>query len=373
MAASPEQRIEILDPIRGIAILMVFVFHSLGAAFGQDHLAWAEGSWWRSFAASPSFLSLLPVTFGWAGVAVFFVVSGFCIHFSFARRPDWRGYFRRRFFRIYPPYLAVLLFFALLCPTSRLRFASWQDAGQLLSHIGLLHNLGETTFFGINPSFWSIAVEAQLYLLYPFLLSLARRFTWPRALLILGLVEAALRLTDGLLFAVRGTGLPIWLAGSPLTFWFSWSLGACLAERHLNNEKLVVPRGFVWILALAVVVSKLVKPLSSLPFLFAALLAAAAMAGLMNRPDRELPLPGFLNRHLRKAGVWSFSLYLLHQPLLHLVTWGTAKAAPGVSFHPLVLFVFCLSTWFLMLPLARLCYRYGELPSIALGRRLQQP
>ena len=48
------------------------------------------------------------------GVAIFFVVSGFCIHLSFRRGApgDWRGFFIRRFFRIYPPYFLAVLIFA---------------------------------------------------------------------------------------------------------------------------------------------------------------------------------------------------------------------------------------------------------------------
>ena len=92
------RRIDFLDPIRGVAILLVFGYHSLGAAFGHDQLPW--GHWFRDFKVAPSFLPLIPVTFGWAGVAIFFVVSGFCIHLSFSRSPQWRLFFWRRFFRV---------------------------------------------------------------------------------------------------------------------------------------------------------------------------------------------------------------------------------------------------------------------------------
>ena len=122
-----ERRIDFLDPIRGIAILLVFVFHSLGTAFGRDELPW--GPWFRDFNVPGSFLLLLPATFGWVGVAIFFVVSGFCIHLSYSRLPQWSLFLQRRFFRIYPPYLVALLFFALAFPITRLHFASWQDTG----------------------------------------------------------------------------------------------------------------------------------------------------------------------------------------------------------------------------------------------------
>jgi len=102
-----------LDGIRGIAILGVFFFHSLHATFGFDNLKW--NGIYRDFNVLDSFLALYPFTYGGAGVAIFFVVSGFCIHLRHQRSKDgdWLSFANRRFFRIYPPYLLALLFFSL--------------------------------------------------------------------------------------------------------------------------------------------------------------------------------------------------------------------------------------------------------------------
>ena len=105
-----------LDAIRGAAILAVFLFHSLGVSFGFDKLPW--NGLFRDFAnASKSFLLLYPLTYGSAGVAIFFVVSGFCIHLSFSKGSDkrWASFANRRLFRIYPPYLFALLIFFFVC------------------------------------------------------------------------------------------------------------------------------------------------------------------------------------------------------------------------------------------------------------------
>ena len=221
MDKSPNRHIDFLDPLRGIAILLVFIFHSVGPAFGRDELPW--GHWFRDFNVSTPFIFLIPATFGWVGVAIFFVVSGFCIHLSFSRLPQWSLFFQRRFFRIYPPYLITLLFFAVIFPTTRLAFTSWHSAGQFVSHLFLFHNIDDRSFFGINPSYWSIAVEVQLYALYPILIMLARRFGWRRTLIGLAMIEITLRFTDGVLFTFNGTGLPRWISGS----FFSSHFGAC--------------------------------------------------------------------------------------------------------------------------------------------------
>src|SRR6478752_5593302 len=78
-----KRHLPFLDGIRGIAILAVFLSHSLGAAYGMAMLPW-DGPF-RSLDAPISFLMLYPFTYGSAGVAVFFVVSGFCIHLSHRR------------------------------------------------------------------------------------------------------------------------------------------------------------------------------------------------------------------------------------------------------------------------------------------------
>src|SRR5580700_9314628 len=97
-----------LDAVRALAILSVFLYHSLGVVFYKDQLDFHGG--WLDFRSAPSrlFLACYPLTFGWVGVSLFFVLSGFVIHYSFvgSGRPFRAGgFFVRRFWRIYPPYL----------------------------------------------------------------------------------------------------------------------------------------------------------------------------------------------------------------------------------------------------------------------------
>jgi hypothetical protein len=82
------------------------------------------------------------------GVAIFFAISGFCIHLSFSRQPDWSLFVQLRF---YP--LLVLLFFAVFYPLSRFHFNNGSDFAQLISHNFLIHHLDYRSHFGLNLSF----------------------------------------------------------------------------------------------------------------------------------------------------------------------------------------------------------------------------
>lgn len=202
------RHIEFLDYFRGSAIIAVFLFHSLGTAFRADQLPW--GTLFRDFStanSSRSFLLLFPVTYGWAGVAIFFAVSGFCVHLSYARNPEqgWRVYFLRRFFRIYPPYLIALIVFGLILPALAISLVPAFSWRQFLSHLFLIHNFQRVTLFCINPALWSIAVEVQLYALYPLLLFAVSRLGWQRSIVVLGCIEVSLRLITGIYSAVTGT------------------------------------------------------------------------------------------------------------------------------------------------------------------------
>jgi peptidoglycan/LPS O-acetylase OafA/YrhL len=213
------RHIEFLDYVRGTAILAVFLFHSLSAAYGFVTLRWHN--WLPSFSVSKSFLVLLPVSLGWTGVAVFFVVSGFCIHLSFQRDGrQWGRFFVRRFFRIYPPYLLAVLFFALIFPATRLAFTYRPHADwlQLISHSLLIHNFVPGYTNGISASFWSIAVEAQLYCIYPVLLLLVGRLGWRRTLICLLVCEVLMRGLTGLYYEITYKDIPDWFAVSPLVF-----------------------------------------------------------------------------------------------------------------------------------------------------------
>ncbi len=367
----PDKHISLLDQARGFAIIAVFIYHALIAGYGMDSLNWH--GWFRDFHAPWSFLLLLPVTFGWGGVAIFFVISGFCIHLSYERSTakQFKVFFARRFFRIYPPYLVTLIFFAVFFPPTKLGFHSFRDFAQLVSHLFLLHNMNGNSSYAINGPFWSIAVEVQLYVLYPLLLWLVRRFGWKRALCLTVAIELTMRTIRGWHYA-GGQSDPTWFSLSPFAFWFSWSAGAVLADDFLKEKPLFLRESPLWLWPSITLLCYFIKPLFYFCFVSIALSTANIMAYLLSRPISPRRQKNFalasLSRHLGWIGVISYSVYLIHDPLISLVPILLKTLFPASNIFPTINFICCLLIWPFVLFVSYGFYRWVEKPSIKLGK-----
>jgi peptidoglycan/LPS O-acetylase OafA/YrhL len=379
-----ENHIDFLDQVRGAAIFIVFASHCVSTAYlptyGVADLKW--NGWFRDFHAPASFLVFVPLTLGWAGVAIFFVVSGFCIHLSHERsqKKSWKIFFIRRFFRIYPPYLLALLFFALAFPWTRLLFTSkllhvhqewFYSMVQLGAHLLLVHNFNLILQEGINPAFWSIAVEVQLYLLYPLLYFIFRIKSPWRALWIAGAIEIGLRAVEALLIILHpNMEIPSWFSYEPFIFWFSWTIGAVLADAYLSGKSLPFRQHpSVWLLLMIACYN--FKPLFAFCFTLIALATACLISRLLTQ--RRPPSPsrfGLISRHLQFAGVVSYSAYLIHMPLLYAVPDALRHLFPQHHFNGPTLMAFCLATWIPILVASYTMYRLVELPGIAWGKRV---
>jgi peptidoglycan/LPS O-acetylase OafA/YrhL len=169
-------RLEFLDGIRGLAALYVTIFH---AWMQIDFTASSGGEKWLVYLTS--WMAL-----GRESVAVFIVLSGFCLMLPVARSADAilpggsKGFFYRRARRILPPYYAALVFSLVamaLVPRWWDTTGSWFQTMEpafgtqtLVSHLFLVHNLNEALVFKINAPMWSVAMEWQIYFLFPFIL-----------------------------------------------------------------------------------------------------------------------------------------------------------------------------------------------------------
>lgn len=116
----------------------------------------------------------------------FFVVSGYLIAQSFDRKPELRGFFIRRFFRLYPLYAFMIFVQAAIMlgllghPLAWLHDALRYIGANLVFFNFLAHNIGglfaSTPDPGINPSLWTLKIEVGFYLLLPLIWLVTRRF-----------------------------------------------------------------------------------------------------------------------------------------------------------------------------------------------------
>jgi peptidoglycan/LPS O-acetylase OafA/YrhL len=373
---SANKHLPYLDGIRGIAILAVFLFHSLTAAFGYDKLPWS--GMFRDFTGSRSFLLLYPISYGFAGVSLFFVISGFCIHLSHQQSSDkgWLCFLNRRFFRIYPPYILAVFFFYFLWPWGPPRPHDMSGLVQVLAHVFSVHNFSDGFFYGINPSFWSIAVEIQLYAVYPLLLLMVRRLGWAKALVIAAVFEFSIRAMSSFRGVYFGDDLPRFITASPFAYWLSWSLGAYLAECHLKQRASRLFSFRFDLVALLCLLAPFFKPTAPFAFPLFAWLTAIAISRFMTHrwpaPERQGRILSACWSHLSFLGLVSYSFYLFHQPIIELTTGALKRILVGVHLHPLIKYLICISWYPFVLIFAYAVYRFIEQPSIAWGKAVWQ-
>jgi peptidoglycan/LPS O-acetylase OafA/YrhL len=327
------RHLALIDQLRCLAIIVV-VFHHLMQLTFSASLPWVDGV--RDFHAYGAWSWLSHFFYvGWTGVSLFFVLSGFCIHWSCLRwqRFNARRFFWQRFWRIYPTYFVALIILSWI----ELRgYSSLVAARQVLTHAFMIHNFSTVTFWGINGPFWSVAAEGQLYLLYPLLLVMKRRLGWRGCFLLAGFLSLAWCAVTVLLW-----GLPLDVNGpaldSPLVTWVDWILGAWVAEQYANGRR-AFPKNsaLVWAALLGFLASTVYRPLIPFSFFLAALTSALWLDQLLHRhlaTASQCENAPLTKRITVWIGLISYSLYVWHEPILiHWHKWISPVIAKGLPF-----------------------------------------
>jgi peptidoglycan/LPS O-acetylase OafA/YrhL len=318
-----------LDVLRGLAILLVFLFHFNSTIFGPDRLEF--DGWWGRMpihwleTPSPALAYVLwyPLSFAWCGVALFFVISGFVIHWSFlnARHFSLRAFFWRRFWRIYPPYAVAVLFF-LWYHEVDLRTA--KGFFQAVSHLLLIHNFHPASLFGVSGVFWSLAVECQFYLIYPLVLWARRRFGdnlpgMRMALWMTLLVSVAWQALSLARMDWDNTYTNLFAWQFTLALWFDWTIGAYIAECFYNNARAFRFSVLGWPVMLLLLVAASFFRWSSLFNYFIASVFFAIVVDIYLCRKKALQ---WWERWLVPVGLCSYSIYLWHHPfIMPILSW----------------------------------------------------
>lgn len=346
-------RLPFIDGVRGVAAAVVMFGHLIFTVPTVQQPGLTD--------ARPGDLLVWPFRFGTEMVCLFLMVSGFSLHYServrrVTGRPasTYREFMARRGWRIVPVYYAACALGLAVAPFVQHLHLRPESAralpvtpGGVLSHLAFVQNLRAGWYFQVNSPLWSIAYEAQLYLLFPLIFLAMRR--WNPVLVAAVVVAGDVAIVHlHLSFPVFG-----------LARWFV--AGALLAELTARGVRLparfTLPVGLV---ALGVGMAQIARvgtgTVHDAVWLvaFGGLLLAMTEAAAARRNPMTW-------RWVRWVGLRSYSLYALHWPLLlvfllveqHAGISGSAAAALNCAVGvPIVLLVVAAA------------YRWVETPSL---------
>jgi peptidoglycan/LPS O-acetylase OafA/YrhL len=169
---TPGARLQALDGLRGLAILLVMLVHFTQYGMRRPSGVLIDQHFWR-FAAA-----------GWVGVDLFFVLSGFLITGSLldskGSEQFFRNFYMRRVLRIFPLYYGTLagifLIVPQILPTGENFRLLVRDQGWYWSYLlNFRVALEGWPHFLVIGHFWSLAVEEQFYLVWPFVVFFSTR------------------------------------------------------------------------------------------------------------------------------------------------------------------------------------------------------
>jgi peptidoglycan/LPS O-acetylase OafA/YrhL len=353
-------RIAALDGLRGVAVLMVLALHFSGGSQAANPVLHAA-----KFGAKS----------GWAGVSLFFVLSGFLISgilWDSRGQPHWwRRFLVRRSLRIFPLYYLAL---GLVLLSTFLWHTTHAAVRPLLAYVFYLQNIESVPheLLGLTPlpvyHLWSLAVEEQFYLVWPllllamptarramqlcaavFVLSFLFRLFTAQQFLAYATPSRIGEMAVGAWLAVAVREHPEWLTAlrraAPAVFWSAVSLAGLCAwpsrDLGLGNTPMFT------------------AGLAVLPVAFAALLVMAMRPGGVSRVLSFAPL-----RHL---GTISYGVYVYHVLLYPVMLRAAHLLAHGHPPNTERSILVPVSLWMTLL-VAELSYHLFERPILGWTR-----
>jgi peptidoglycan/LPS O-acetylase OafA/YrhL len=309
------QRVEYVDGLRALAAIWVVLHHTLEVA--------APATLLRAPVLGPVVQSL---AYGQFPVMVFLMISGFVLYYPCVRRnresprvtTTTAVFYRRRVRRIAPPYLWAGAFCLAMVAVPALQGGPWvplRDIGwaNIGAHLGFVHNLFRSSATSIDYPMWSIGLEVQLYVLFPLLVwafvKLGTRVVLPATLVLAVVVYGTYKhMPAGIGFAVRS---------GPLAYLEIFALGMFAAAQTVRGRTMA-PRWSWVVIAIAGFTAirfgsgnGLVHDLATAAAAFSILMLCVGAGSATSR--------ALSTRWLVGIGVFSYSVYLIHAPVLHVL------------------------------------------------------
>jgi peptidoglycan/LPS O-acetylase OafA/YrhL len=370
--STPMKQFRSLDGTRGWLAWSVVVFHMILLTAAYQ---------WKPILAHIDYLHRVRVP-------CFFIISGFVItHLLLEKRERYVPYIVRRFLRIYPLYIFCL---TLGIFATYLHFAAFADhpwgdyvpqpdvlaqelAGShgsklgwhLLAHLTMTHGLVSnqalpaSDFMFLGPA-WQVSLEWQFYLLAPLILFGLRTRLGTIVLSLLAVMALAAS-QKGWFGAYNNAGF---FPGAAI--YFAVGIGTRMVYAKLPTLSAYPAAAIILVGGLTLFRRELAPVFFWIAFI-AWLRVENATDPVSRAVDRFADL-AFNSKIARFLGKRSYSTYLIHEPIIHIVVYVCIrKLALGIA--PTVGVVF-ISVPIMTLGAAILLYKYIEAPGIALGKRL---
>lgn len=331
------KRIKSLDSLRGIASLIVVVFHVLISFipfYDANYLNRYESQFIKVITLSP--LKLL-----WAGnevVLLFFVLSGFVAMLPYlqGRQKPYREYFVKRFFRLYAPFVIIMGLSALLVAIfSRYnniqgmssafdnRWAETPRMEEVLSHL-LLINLNTSNTNGVV---WTLFHEMRISLIMPLFLMVTQKFRLNKSFLINVSICLTGFLSMLVIGRVAGNGfLSLVLYELQMTAYYSiFAIFGAYLAKYVYDFSILNSRATRFsMLAVSLLIIEprwLLVPLGLDHWIISNLFTLVGLLALIAVVIHSATLDSLLTtRPLLKLGELSYSIYLVHIPMIMLST-----------------------------------------------------
>lgn len=370
-ATRPDPTIPGIDGLRALAILLVIAWHCLlGTGFPRSGLGG-----WRPFAET-----------GWAGVDLFFAISGFLItrlvlaEEATTGRIDLKSFYVRRALRIFPAFYLVLAVNLLLAQWTTLPTVAGAGARGALEVLALATYWSNYYYAwvaawtppGAVSIYWSLCVEEHFYLLWPLLLWSVHDRRWRAAVAVAACAALPLLRLAAPAWETLGA---IHILSHYRIDSILWGCLAALVAPHLS-----VPAGraalAVTTVATAVMVASghlggAITALGHSLGLSLLSLAAALLVAAVAATPGALAFGWLAAWPLRRIGRVSYGMYLLHLHAIPLVIPAVVAVEPVATPFSFTLLVAAatLATW----GAAELMYAAWEQPFLAYKGRFTPP
>jgi peptidoglycan/LPS O-acetylase OafA/YrhL len=361
---STAEKLEYIDVLRAIAILMVIFVHNSQTVKGLSAQA-------KSISE-----------YGQIGVQLFFVASAYTLCFSQTKRiqeeHQLKSFFVRRFFRIAPLYYFAIAWYFLTDPVNNIlkiiNVTPHYEFINVLANVFFLHGFVPFANNNIVPGGWSIGAEMAFYALFP---TLFRLFSWAHSkwgmLPLYGLIIISI-LFNITVQVVIGRFLSVELISDPFIYRNLinqlpvFLLGMTIFFHHQYNHGLQVP-----IVAQSIIFAGLTLFLELLfddkqPWILVTVTVCSGISFVvLLNILKEL---NYSNKMLEEIGKVSYSMYIFHFGFVWFLVPGLKMNLEGlVEPHLLLIlsFIIAVASTFWV---AKLSYKYIESPGILLGKYL---